>query len=337
MLNYLTESSIGASILLMTSVAIRRENATKRRLVDPQQVESLRRFNRFYTRQLGLLNKGYLSSNWTLTEARVLYELARRRNVTAAEIAEELQLDVAYLSRILARFERQQLLKRSVSRTDARQRHLQLTAKGLAAFEPLDRSSGQRVREMLAPLSDSERVTLVSAMHRMEGLLACKSAALNGHTIRGLQIGDVGWIIHRQALLYAQEYGWDISYEALVAEILAGFVKDFDQTKSAAWIAESSGAVVGSVFLMPAAASVAKLRLLYVEPSARGMGLGRRLVEECIAGARARGYRTLTLWTNSVLVAARRIYEAAGFKLCTEERHYSFGKNLLGQTWELTL
>jgi GNAT superfamily N-acetyltransferase len=190
---------------------------------------------------------------------------------------------------------------------------------------------------MLAPLSESERTALVSGMHHLQGLLEGKSPAPSSYTLRALQVGDIGWIIHRQGLLYAQEYGWEISYEALVAEILAGFVRDFDRDKSAAWIAESLGAVVGSVFLMPAAAGVAKLRLLYVEPSARGMGLGRRLVEECIVGARARGYQTLTLWTNSVLVSARRIYEAAGFTLCKEERHHSFGKDLLGQTWELTL
>lgn len=320
----------------MAPAAVRQDIA-KPHLVESRHVESVRHFNRFYTRQLGLLDKGYLSSDWTLTEARVLYELARGRNVTAAEVAEELRLDVAYLSRILAKFERQRLVKRTVSRSDARQRHLTLTAKGLAAFEPLDRSSGQRVRELLAPLTDSQRVALVSAMQHVEGLLGCRSAAPSAYTLRALQTGDIGWIIHRQALLYAQEYGWDISYEALVAEILAGFVKDFDQGKSAAWVAESSGAMVGSVFLMSAAANVAKLRLLYVEPSARGMGLGRRLVDECIAGARARGYRTLTLWTNSVLVAARRIYEAVGFELRKEERHHSFGKSLVGQTWELTL
>ena len=320
----------------MAPAAIRQDTA-RRRPVDSRQVAAVRHFNRFYTRQLGLLDKGYLSSAWTLTEARVLYELARGRNVTAAEVAGELQIDVAYLSRILARFERQRLVRRTVSRTDARRRHLKLTAKGLAAFEPLDRSSGQRVKEMLAPLTDPERVTLVSAMQHVERLLGRRPAAPGACTLRALQVGDIGWIVHRQALLYAQEYGWDISYEALVAEILAGFVKDFDQGKSAAWIAESSGVVVGSVFLMSAAANVGKLRLLYVEPAARGVGLGRRLVEECIAGARARGYRTLTLWTNSVLVAARRIYEAAGFELCKEEPHHSFGKNLLGQTWELTL
>ena len=314
-----------------------RELAPKRRIVDRRQVDSMRRFNRFYTRQLGLLDKGYLSSNRTLTEVRVLYEVANKRNATATEVAEELQLDVAYLSRILAKFERQGLVKRTVSRADARERHLTLTAKGISAFEPLDRSAAQQVTQMLAPLSESQRIILASAMQQVEGLLGCKSSAPGRYTLRALQIGDVGWIIHRQALLYAQEYGWDISYEALIAEILAEFVKDYDQRKSAAWIAESSGAVVGSVFLMPSSTSIAKLRLLYVEPSARGIGLGRRLVEECVAGARTRGYQTVTLWTNSVLVAARRIYEAVGFKLCKEEGHHSFGKDLVGQTWELTL
>jgi DNA-binding MarR family transcriptional regulator/GNAT superfamily N-acetyltransferase len=321
----------------MTPSAVQQKNAAKLSGVDRQQIDSVRSFNRFYTRQLGLLDKGYLSSNWTLTEVRVLYELARKSNVTAAEIGEELQLDVAYLSRILAEFEKQRLIKRTVSRTDARQRNLTLTPKGSAAFGPLDRSAAQQVSEMLAPLLESERSTLVSAMRRVQEFLERKSATPEGCTLRGLQIGDIGWITHRQGLLYAKEYGWDISYEALVAEILAGFVRDFDRNTSAAWIAESSGAVVGSVFLMPAAAGVAKLRLLYVEPGARGMGLGRRLVEECILGARARSYRILTLWTNSVLVSARRIYEAVGFKLCKEERHHSFGKDLVGQTWELTL
>ncbi len=321
----------------MGGTAAERRTAAKRPVVQRRQIESVRHFNRFYTRLLGLLDRGYLSSDCTLTEVRVLYELARKKLVTAAEIAQELQLDVAYLSRIIARFERQRLLQRSVSQRDARQRHLALTSKGYAAFEPLDRAAAKQVAAMLAPLSATQRNNLVSAMHRVEELLERKSAASSGCTLRALQVGDIGWIIHRQALLYAQEYGWDIGYEALVAEILASFVKDFDPKRSASWIAESSGAVVGSVFLMPAAAHVAKLRLLYVEPAARGMGLGRRLVEECINGARARGYRTMTLWTNSALVAARRIYEGAGFRLCKEERHHSFGKDLVGQTWELDL
>ena len=322
----------------MTPRALQPKNVARPTSPDRLRVDSVRQFNRFYTRQLGLLDQGYLSSGWTLTEARVLYELARRKDLTAAEIAAELQLDVAYLSRILANFEKKGLVNRTVSRADARQRHLVLTAKGRAVFQPLDRSAAQQVTAMLAPLPESSRDHLVAAMHQVQALLGRKPAAEAGYTLRTLASGDIGWITHRQGLLYAKEYGWDTSYEALVAEILAEFVRDFDPSKSAAWIAESSGAVLGSVFLMPAAAAgVAKLRLLYVEPAARGRGLGRKLVEECILGARARGYRTLTLWTNSVLVSARRIYEDLGFRLCKEEHHHSFGKDLVGQTWELTL
>jgi DNA-binding MarR family transcriptional regulator/GNAT superfamily N-acetyltransferase len=321
----------------MGTASIEKKSGAEHLAIDRRLIDSVREFNRFYTRQLGLLDSGYLRSKWTLTEVRVLYEIVRRRHVTASEIAEELRLDVAYLSRILAKFQKQRLLKRVVSTTDARERHLTLTTKGIAAFKPLDRSATDQMADMLAPLSMPERNALVLAMRQLEQLLARPSGTANVYSLRSLRIGDIGWVTHRQALLYAQEYGWDIRYEALVAEILVGFLKDFDQVKAAAWIAERAGAVVGSVFLMPATVSVARLRLLYVEPSVRGMGLGRRLVDECIAGARERGYQTLTLWTNSVLVSARRIYEAAGFRLCTEERHHSFGKNLVGQTWELSL
>ncbi|HUN76023.1 MAG TPA: bifunctional helix-turn-helix transcriptional regulator/GNAT family N-acetyltransferase [Steroidobacteraceae bacterium] len=324
----------------MPAAGTQKKQAAKRTAIDPPLIDAVRQFNRFYTRQLGLLEKGYLSSRWTLTEARVLYEIARKPNLTAAEIAADLHLDVAYLSRMLATFERQRLLRRTVSKTDARQRHLALTAKGIAAFQPLNQAAADQVTHMLAPLAASQRTTLLSAMHRVEELLDGRPQLSSPFTLRALQVGDIGWITHRQGLLYAQEYGWDVSYEALVAEILAAFIKDFHPDRSAAWIAETSGlvpGVVGSVFLVPAAASVAKLRLLYVEPSMRGMGLGRRLVDECIAGARARGYRTLTLWTNSVLISARRIYEAVGFQLRAEERHHSFGKDLVGQTWERTL
>ncbi len=314
-----------------------RLESPRRTPVERVQVDAVRHFNRFYTRQLGLLDQGYLRSRWILSEVRVLYELAHRPKVTAAEIAAELHLDVAYLSRILAGFEKQGLVKRTVSRADARQRILSLTAKGRAAFQPLDRLAAEQVTHMLAPLPGADRMALVSAMRQVQRLLERPAAAADEVILRGLRVGDIGWITHRQGLLYAQEYGWDISYEALAAQILSDFVRDFDPDRSAAWIAEAAGTPVGSVFLMPAASETAKLRLLYVEPAARGMGLGLRLVEECIAGARERGYRTLTLWTNSVLIAARRIYEGVGFTLRKEERHHSFGKDLLGQTWELNL
>jgi len=304
---------------------------------DAKQIAAVRGFNRFYTRQLGLLNKDFLSSDWSLTEVRVLYELATRPGVTAREVSNDLQLDEAYLSRILAKFQRGRLIKRTVSPGDARQQSIALTRAGHAAFRPLDQSASSQIADMLAPLAAPARDALVDTMERMQALLTPEDKAVSSLRIRALQSGDIGWIIHRQALLYAKEYAWDISYEALVAEILGEFVKNFDEESDAAWIAEWRGSIVGSVFLVRASEQAAKLRLLYVEPTARGLGIGRKLVSLCIAGAEKRGYRKLTLWTNDVLVSARRIYEACGFRLVSEERHRSFGKDLVGQTWELTL
>jgi DNA-binding MarR family transcriptional regulator/GNAT superfamily N-acetyltransferase len=304
---------------------------------DTRQIAAVRGFNRFYTRQLGLLSKGFLSSEWSLTEVRVLYELAARRGVTAREVASDLQLDEAYLSRILAKFQRRRLIQRTVSACDARQQSIVLTRAGREAFQPLDQSATRQTAGMLAPLAPPDREALVAAMERVRGLLMLESESPSSLRIRLLQTGDIGWIIHRQAVLYAEEYGWDVTYEVLVAEILAAFVKNFDGKSDEAWIAEWHGSIVGSVFLVRASEQVAKLRLLYVEPSARGLGIGRKLVSLCIEGAQNRGYRKLTLWTNDVLVSARRIYEASGFRLVAEERHRSFGKNLVGQTWELTL
>jgi DNA-binding MarR family transcriptional regulator/GNAT superfamily N-acetyltransferase len=300
-------------------------------------IGAVREFNRFYTRQLGLLNKGFLSSEWTLTEVRVLYEIATREGVTARQIANELQLDEAYLSRILGKFQRHRLIKRNTSALDARQQLIGLTPTGHAAFRPLDRSATQQIERMLAPLVVADRTALVDSMARLQEILQPERETQTPVSIRPLRIGDVGWITHRQGILYAQEYGWDATYEALVAEILGAFVRTFDSKREAAWIAELRGNTVGSVFLVRASNQIAKLRLLYVEPSARGLGIGKRLVSLCIEGARERGYRTLTLWTNDVLVAARRIYEAMGFRLTAEERHRAFGKDLVGQTWELDL
>ena len=302
-----------------------------------REIGTVREFNRFYTRQLGLLRRDFLGSPWTLTEVRVLYELAARDVVTAREIARELQLDEAYLSRILAKFQRRRLLIRKPSPRDARQQLITLTRAGRAAFQPLDRAASEQISGMLAPLAPVGREGLVSAMGQMRGLLQPRGPARERISIRALRIGDIGWIIHRQAILYAEEYGWNVEYEALVAEILSSFVTNYDPKREAAWIAELNGQIAGSVFLVRSSDQVAKLRLLYVEPSARGFGIGTRLVSECIEGARTRGYRRLTLWTNDVLVAARRIYEAAGFRRTSEERHRSFGKDLVGQMWELPL
>ena len=298
--------------------------------------DAIRDFNRFYTRQIGLLDQGFLGSSYTLTEVRVLYELAHRDSPTATDIARELSLDPGYLSRLLKKLERQGHLDRGRDAQDARQRPLRLTKAGRRVFEGLDRASGEQIAAMIDALTPAQVGDLVGSMQTVRRLLQSDTPE-SAYSLRPLRIGDIGWIIHRQGLLYAKEYGWDLSYEGLVAEILGGFVKQFDPAGESAWVAERNGAIVGSVFLVRESATIAKLRLLYVEPSARGLGIGRHLVDACIAFSREKGYRTLRLWTNDVLVSARRIYQAAGFRLVKEERHHSFGKDLVGQTWELTL
>jgi GNAT superfamily N-acetyltransferase len=243
------------------------------------------------------------------------------------------------MSRLIKKFGRRRYLKRKRSSVDARQSRLQLTERGRAAFEPLDRAARLQIAEMIAPMAPEQRSLLVSSMQSVQRLLQAAPAGSvrEPYTIRPLKVGDIGWITHRQGILYSQEYGWDATYEALVAEILAGFVKNFDLKLERAWVAERGGGIIGSVFLVRASAELAKLRLLYVEPTARGLGVGRRLVQECIDFARMKRYKTLTLWTNDVLVSARRIYQAAGFQLTKEEGHHSFGKDLIGQTWDLAL
>jgi DNA-binding MarR family transcriptional regulator/GNAT superfamily N-acetyltransferase len=302
-----------------------------------QTVEAVRAFNRFYTRQIGLLDESWLDSQFTLTECRVLYELAHRDKPTAAQIGASLALDAGYLSRILAKFERRKLVRRAASKQDSRVVHLIITAAGRKAYAPLDSAAKKHVNGLLEPLDPRAVTALTGAMGIVQRVLGGARAEKDPFELRDLQVGDVGWIVHRQAVLYAQEYGWDETYEALVAEILSGFVKNFDAKRERSWIAERDGQVIGSVFVMRANDEVAKLRLLYVEPSARGLGVGRRLVDECIRFARAKGYKKLTLWTNDVLVSARKIYVAAGFELVKEEKHRSFGKDLVGQTWDLDL
>ena len=301
------------------------------------QIAATREFNRFYTRQIGLLEEGLLRSEFSLTEARILFELAHRTDPTATDLSGDLGLDPGYLSRILKKFEQRGFLERRPSTVDARQSHLALTEKGRETFEPLDTASRNQVAELLAALPASERTKLVAAMKTVQRLLARTQEPEIPYLLRPLRVGDVGWITHRQGLLYHQEYGWDETYEALVAQILSDFVKNFDPRGEASWIAEKDGEVVGSVFVVRQSDEVAKLRLLYVEPSARGLGIGKRLVDECIGFARARGYKSLTLWTNDVLSSARCIYQAAGFKLVKEAPHHSFGKDLVGQTWTLDL
>jgi DNA-binding MarR family transcriptional regulator/GNAT superfamily N-acetyltransferase len=300
-------------------------------------VQAVRAFNRFYTRQIGVLGDKHLDSPFSLTETRVLYELAHRDHPTASEISRELGLDAGYLSRILLRLQKRHLLARQRSAIDARQSHLQLTQEGRQAFVPLDHGASRQVGTMLARLSAPDRAQLVGAMQRIESLLAGKSDASPEVVLRTHRPGDMGWVVHRHGVLYAQEYGWDERFEALVAEIAANFIQHFDPLRERCWLAEQDGAIAGSVFLVRASDEVAKLRLLLVEPWARGTGLGRRLVEECIAFAHERGYRKITLWTQEVLHAARHIYEKAGFRVVGRERQKLFGPEMTAETWEREL
>jgi len=302
-----------------------------------QLIDAVRAFNRFYTRQIGLLDEGLLKSAFSLTEARVLYELAHRDGLTATDLGRDLGLDAGYVSRLLKKFERLQLISRSTLVSDARQSSIALTPAGRNAFAPLNKDSHDQVAALLDRLPASEQDRLVKSMRTVQALLGESAEPKIPYLLRPLQVGDIGWITRRQGMLYAQDYGWDETYEALVAEILAAFVKSFDPKWERGWIAERDGEVVGSVFVVRKSPELAKLRLLYVEPSARGLGIGKRLVEECIGFARAKGYKTLTLWTNDILTAARHIYQVAGFKLIEEEPHHSFGKDLVGQTWDLDL
>jgi len=302
-----------------------------------QRIATVRRFNRFYTKQIGLLGEGYLETPFSLTEARVLYELAHRERPSATALARELALDAGYLSRILQRFERRRLLTRTRSKSDGRQSHLALTARGRAAFAPLDQRSREDIAAMLARLAADEQRRLIDAMRTVESILGGEPERKAPYVLRPHQPGDMGWVVHRHGALYAQEYGFDERFEALVAGVVAKFVERYDPRRERCWIVEKDGEIVGSVFVVRRSRSVAQLRLLLVEPKARGLGIGERLVAECVRFARQAGYRTLTLWTNSVLRSARRIYQAAGFRRVHREKHRSFGRELVGETWELAL
>jgi DNA-binding MarR family transcriptional regulator/GNAT superfamily N-acetyltransferase len=302
-----------------------------------QRVAAVRRFNRFYTQKIGVLQDGLLNSPFSLAEARVLYELAHRERPTASELGRDLGLDAGYLSRILRGFEKKGLLKKTPSPTDGRQLLLTLTRKGEEAFAPLNTRSRAEIGQMIGLLSGPEQKRLVDSMRAIEGLLGARPEPKAPYLLRPHQPGDIGWVIHRHGVLYAQEYGWDETFEALVAEVAAAFVKNYDPKGERCWIAEKDGEVVGSVFLVRKSHTVAKLRLLYVEPKARGLGIGARLTDECERFARQTGYKKIVLWTNSILLAARHIYEKAGYRLVASEPHHSFGHDLVGETWEKTL
>jgi DNA-binding MarR family transcriptional regulator/N-acetylglutamate synthase-like GNAT family acetyltransferase len=301
------------------------------------RIAAVRAFTRFYTRKFGVLDQHLLKSPFSLSEARVLYELAHRDEVAAKEIGIELGLDPGYLSRIVQNFDEKGLITRKPLPTDRRQFQLSLTAKGRQAFAKLNQSSHDEVAAMLAPLSDHDGRRLTDAMASIENLLEPPARERAPFLLRSHRVGDMGWVVSSQASAYAKEYGWDISYEALVAEICAQFIKNYDASREHCWIAEAGGEPVGSIFLVKGTDEVAKLRLLLVEKKARGLGVGRALVEQCIRSAREKGYRRMTLWTQSILVAARKIYQDAGFKLVASEPHRSFGQNLIGETWEREL
>jgi DNA-binding MarR family transcriptional regulator/GNAT superfamily N-acetyltransferase len=302
-------------------------------------VAELRSFNRFYTRQIGLLSEHLTGSSFSLAEARILYELAHGTADTAAGLSRILGMDKAYLSRLLSRFRARGLIASRVSPNHAKHRILSLTEAGHQAYAALDRDAVAQMEELLQPLGAKSAALLTGAMRQIRTILSDHAdAPARAFTLRPPRVGDLGFVVHRQAVLYQREYGWDWTYEALIAGILERFVSNFDPAKEQAWIADGGGAIAGSVFLMRSDdPETAKLRLLYVEPCARGLGLGSALVAACIRRAREAGYRTLTLWTNDVLVSARRIYEAAGFQLTAEDRHRSFGHDLVGQTWQLEL
>ena len=306
--------------------------------MDDPHVSAIRGFNRFYTRQIGILDRGYLQSPFSLAEARVLYELCYRPAApTATQLSQELRIDAGYLSRILRDFANRGLIKRTTSPDDARSTLLALTAKGRKVFGELDRRSSHEARALVERLPAPRRRSVLDAMRTIQHGFGEQPATDTVFTIRTHRPGDMGWVIHRHGALYAQEYGWDERFEALVARICADFIDNFDPERERCWVAERDGEILGTIFCVKKSKTVAKLRLLLVEPSARGLGVGKRLVDECIQFARNAGYRKLTLWTQNNLYAARHIYQRAGFELVTENKHRSFGKALVGQNWDLML
>jgi DNA-binding MarR family transcriptional regulator/GNAT superfamily N-acetyltransferase len=304
-----------------------------------QTIAAVRRFNRFYTRQIGVLRKNYLDSPYSLGEMRVLYEIAQSDQLTASDIARTLDLDMGYLSRLLRNFERRGLISRKTSTTDARQSHLTLTARGRKIFAPMEQRSQQHADSMLARLDHADQAQIVTAMSTIESLLAgAPVPKSNTYTLRVPRAGDFGWVVSRHAELYLQEYGWGDPFEGLCAQIVADFVNNFDAKRERCWIAELGGENVGCVMLVKDdKPDIARLRLLLVDPKARGLGLGTRLVDECVRFARSAGYTKMTLWTHSVLTAARHVYERAGFRLTSSEPRHSWGKNVVAEFWDLEL
>jgi DNA-binding MarR family transcriptional regulator/GNAT superfamily N-acetyltransferase len=302
-----------------------------------QNVEAVRRFSRFYTKQIGLLQERILRSPFSLAEARVIYELAHHQQTTATELCNELGLDAGYLSRILRDFNKRGLIDKGRSDADGRKKFLCLSENGQAAFARINARSRREIEATLKKLSPADQARLVQAMQTTEELLGAQPEHKVSYILRTHQPGDMGWVVHRHGILYAEEYAWDEQFEALVAEIVTNFIRNYDSKRERCWIAEKDGDNAGSVFLVKQSDSTAKLRLLLVEPNARGLGIGSRLVSECIKFAQQAGYSKITLWTNSILTAARHIYQKAGFQLVNEQPHQSFGHDLIAETWDLEL
>lgn len=305
--------------------------------VTQQEAAALREFNRFYTRRLGVLNEGLLDSPFSLAEVRVMYELFARGPAMPSELADRLDMDRGYLSRLFMRLDEQGLLKSEASDLDRRSRTLSLTRKGRTAFAKLDAKSQAQAAELIAPMDSRGRRRLISALREMRRALGDASAAAGPIVLRGHRPGDIGMVTQRHGELYAREYGWDERFEALVAGILSRYIAEFNPARERCWIAERDGEFLGCVFLMHKGADTAQLRMLLVEPAARGTGLGRTLVDECIRFARQCGYKQMVLWTNSQLDAARHIYLSHGFELVREEPHDAFGDGSVGQYWTLEL
>ncbi len=302
--------------------------------------DELRSFNRFYTREIGLLNKRLPGGDFSLPQARVLYEIAQAPppGRTAADIGRTLRMDKAHLSRVVARIYGRGLIEARVSADHGKHRMLSLTDAGRKAFAALEAGARREIGDLLAPIDPAGRARLASAMDEMRAVLERSEPRPADWRLRPLAPGDVGWIAHRQARIYHEEYGWDWTYEGLACQILGAFVLGFDPAREDAWVAERGGAIVGAIFLMTSDdPTLAKLRLLHVERSARGLGHGKALVAACVARGRALGYARLTLWTQENLVAARRIYQAAGFRLADKAPHRAFGHDLVGETWVLDL
>jgi DNA-binding MarR family transcriptional regulator/GNAT superfamily N-acetyltransferase len=302
-----------------------------------RRIAAVRHFNRFYTLKLGVLSEAFLDTPFSLTEARVLHALAHRDGATATWLGRELDLDAGYLSRILREFERQGMILRSPSPQDGRQTLISLTPAGRDAFEPVDRASYHEVGGMLAPLEEADQERLIAAMRLVGGLLGDRTETARTFVLRSHRPGDMGWVTQRHGVLYSEEYGLNHKMEAYVAEVVAKFLREFDPAREHCWIAEQDGVPIGSVFIVKESDTMARLRLLIVEPKARGLGVGRRLVEECVRFARQAGYREITLWTHSILTAARRIYDSVGFSIVETETHDEFGPELVGETWNLKL